>query len=202
VRDPKGRYRTIRVPGSVRTQVFGIMERGRLVGDYSLPDGSAHGYLWSPGRFTTIDGPADTGATLTAISDRGAIVGAYAPDPANPAAGLRGFLLAKGRYTTFAVDDAAYTLPLGVNDRGRIAGYTTTGPDLRTGARGFVLARGPDGPSTRIDVPGAAASGATGIDDRGRIVGLYDNRNSRAGAHRAGVRHPLLDAAPLGTRTR
>jgi hypothetical protein len=182
VRDPKGRFRTIRVPGSVRTQVFGINEAGQLVGDYALPDGSIHGYLWSHGRFVTIDGPDGNGATLTAINDRGDVVGVYAPDPTDPNGALSGFLLCKGRYQTISVPGARFALPLGINDRGQIAGYSTTEPDLRTGARGFLLARGVDGPLTRIDVPGAAATGVTDIDDRGRMVGLYDNRGTTSGA--------------------
>jgi hypothetical protein len=182
VRDPNGRFQTIRVPGSARTQVYGINQRGQLVGDYTLPDGSIHGYLWSHGRFVTIDGPDGTGATLTAINDRGDLVGVYAPDPTNPNGGLAGFVLRKGRYHTFAVPGTRVTLPLGINNRGQVAGYTTTGPDLRTGARGFLLTRGVNGPLTRIDVPGAAATGVTDIDDRGRIVGLYDNRATTASA--------------------
>jgi hypothetical protein len=198
VRNPKGRFRTIHVPGSVRTQVFGINERGQLVGDYALPDGSIHGYLWTGRRFLTIDGPTASGATLTAINDRSDIVGVYPPDPTNPTRGLAGFLLRNGRYSTITARDAPVTLPLAINNRLQIAGYTTTAPDLRTGARGFLLPRGADGPLTRIDVPGASATGATGIDDRGRIVGLYDNRKTGPSAQRARVQPALLDALPLG----
>jgi hypothetical protein len=181
VRDPAGRFRTIRVPGSVRTQVLGINERGQLVGDYTLPDGSIHGYLWNRGRVITIDGPDGSGATLTAISDRGDIIGVYAPDPADPMAGLAGFLLRNGRYRTFEIPGARVTLPLGVNNRGQITGYSTTAPDLLTGARGFLLAKGIGGPVTPIDVPGAPLTGATDIDDRGRIVGLYANPDATSG---------------------
>jgi hypothetical protein len=194
VRDPKGRFRTIKVPGSVRTQVFGINKRGQLVGDYTLPDGSIHGYLWGHGRFATIDGPDGTGATLTAINDRGDIVGAYAAVPANPSAGLAGFLLRKGRYQTITVPGRPITLPLGVNNRGQVAGYSTTGPDLEAGAQGFVLARGVDGPFTRIDVPGAAATGVTDIDARGRMVGLYDNRGDAASEPSSTAATDALDA--------
>jgi hypothetical protein len=193
VRDPIGRFRTIKVPGSTRTQVFGINGRGQLVGDYTLPDGSIHGYLWSHGRFVTIDGPDGTGATLTAINDRGDIVGAYAADPTDPNGGLAGFLLRKGSYQTIIVPGRPVTLPLGVNDRGQVAGYSTTAPDLRTGAQGFVLARGVGGPFTRIKVPGATATGVTDIDHRGRLVGLYDNPDARASAARGPAATDALD---------
>jgi hypothetical protein len=56
-------------------------------------------------------------------------------------------------------------------------GYTTDGPGIRHSQEihGFLLAKGASGPFTPIDVPGAPASGATGINDRGQIVGLYAN---------------------------
>ena len=42
-------------------------------------------------------------------------------------------------------------------------------------ARGFLTRAGVGGPATRIDVPGADQTGAFGISDRGRIVGLYES---------------------------
>jgi probable HAF family extracellular repeat protein len=65
LRDARGRYTTIQVPGSVATQAYAINNRGQVVGGYTGPDGVSHGYLWSRGRFSTIDGPVGTGATLT-----------------------------------------------------------------------------------------------------------------------------------------
>jgi probable HAF family extracellular repeat protein len=184
LRDPKGRFTTIRKPGAVRTQVFGVNDRGQVVGDYLLPDGSIHGYRWSNGRFTNIGGPGGADATLTGINDRGDIIGAYLLDPTNPTRGLKGFLLRNGRYDTFAVPDVRHTLPLGINNRGQIAGYTATGDDLATGARGFLYAKGLDRSLTRIDVPGAATTGVTGIDDDGRLVGIYDNRKTDSSSSR------------------
>ena len=40
---------------------------------------------------------------------------------------------------------------------------------------GFLLAKGVEGPFTPIDFPGAPGTGATGINDRGQIVGIYEN---------------------------
>jgi hypothetical protein len=176
LRDSRGRFTTIRKPGAVRTQAYGVNDRGEVVGDYLLPDGSNHGYRWRNGRFTTINGPGGADAALTGINDRGDVIGVYGLDPADPTSGLKGFLLRHGRYQTFAVPRVRHTLPLGINNRGQVAGYTATADDLATGARGFLLARGVRGPLTRIDVPGAATSGATDLDDRGRIVGLFTRK--------------------------
>jgi probable HAF family extracellular repeat protein len=177
LRDPEGHFTTLRKRGAVRTQAYGVNDRGQVVGDYLLPDGTIHGYRWSNGRFTTIDGPGGAGASLTGINDRGDIIGVFGLDPTDPTSGLKGFLLRRDRYDTFVVPGVRHTLPLGINDRGQIAGYTVTGDDLATGARGFLYANGLDRPPTRIDVPGAPTNGVTGIDDRGRLVGLYDNRD-------------------------
>ena len=193
LRDSKGRFTTIRKPGAVRTQALGVNDRGQVVGDYLLPDGSIHGYRWSNGRFITIDGPGGADATLTGINERGDIIGAY---PSGPTSRLNGFLLRKGRYHTFAVRGVRHTLPLGINDRGQVAGYTITGDDLITGARGFLYAKGLDSPLTRIDVPGASITGVTGIDNRGRLVGLYVNPDT--GSTSSPVSSPATATALLG----
>jgi uncharacterized membrane protein len=143
------------------------------VGDYIKADGTTHGYLWSNGRFTTIDGPDRTGATLTEINDRSQILGVYSTQPET----LSGFLFHRGRYTTIDHPDAPYTIPLGVNSRGRIVGSTFDALEgATTEAHGFLLRDGADGPFTAIDIPGAIiGTNATGINDHDQIVGRYGN---------------------------
>jgi probable HAF family extracellular repeat protein len=204
LRDRRGRYATIQVPGSLQTQAAGINNRGQVVGDYQDAAGRFHGYLWTRGRFATIDGPAGTGASLTNLNDRGQIIGLYAPtgDPAR----LDGFVLSGGRYATFDLDAAtALTLPLGINNRGMIAGFTAARFDATAdaNAHGFVLRQGAGGAVTRIDVPGALGTGAMGINDRDQIVGLYLNPDAAPtplGAP-AGVPVPgaFLGLGPMGS---
>jgi hypothetical protein len=43
------------------------------------------------------------------------------------------------------------------------------------GARGFLLAKGANGPDTPISFPGAPRTIATGINDQGQVVGAYEN---------------------------
>jgi hypothetical protein len=81
------------------------------------------------------------------------------------------------RYTTVAVPGAPLTFPLAVNNRGQIVGFSALRFALEedSDTHGFLLRNGAGGAFTRIDVPGAFGSGATGINDHGTIVGLYGN---------------------------
>jgi probable HAF family extracellular repeat protein len=161
------------VPGSLETQALGINNRGQVVGEYFGADGIFHGFLWRRGRFTTIDGPGSLGGAVFDINDRGQIVGTYLAADGS----YRGFLLSSGRYTTFAATGAPVTFPTDINNRGQIVG--TTFRDLvGTDAHGFLLAKGVKGPFTPIDVPGALGTLPRGIDDQGRIVGIYENPNA------------------------
>ncbi len=197
-----GRYTRIAYPGAVYTQAFGVNRRGQVVGEYLDRDGRFHGYRWERGRFSTFDGPLGTGASFTDINDRGDIVGAYPVDPANPVTGLRGFLLRNGRYTTFAALGLAGTLPFDINNRGQIAGTAISDADF-TEVHGFLLDKGARGPATQIDVPGTQRTGVYGLDDRGRLIGVYDNpKAAPAKRPQATQPRPAADAMPLGLADR
>ena len=98
LRDQRGRFTTIHVPGAVQTQAFGINNRGQVVGEYLDADGTIHGFLWDKGRFTTIDGPDGAVATATNINDR-ARSSASTSIPPRPGTSPRRLLLSKGDYT-------------------------------------------------------------------------------------------------------
>jgi hypothetical protein len=94
-----------------------------------------------------------------------------------PTISIPGFLLDNGRYTTFQVPGAATeTLSGGIDDRGRIVGEYN---DER-GEHGFL--RDARGRLTSFDVPGALATVATRVNNRGQIVGAYSevSRNLKA----------------------
>jgi uncharacterized membrane protein len=192
LRGPRGLTR-INVPGSIETQALGVNNLGVVVGEYVDADGVFHGFRWKRGRLTTIDVPGPVGGTVTDINDRGHMVGTYVAR--NGA--LRGFLLRGGVYRTFNVPYGPLDLPFDINNRGQIVGASLSDP---TGTRsvGFVLRRGIDGPFTRIRFPGSPQTIARGIDDRGRIVGLYGNPDTAPSTQRGGVRSAPLDVLPLG----
>jgi hypothetical protein len=198
LRDAHGRFTTISVPGSVQTQAYGIDDRGRVVGDYLDANGAGHGFLWEKGRFTSIDVRDAAATTITALNGRGEMVGLYFGADGTSHGFFRS---ARGRISTIDAAGVLITLPFDVNNRGQIVGITTTAPSLGPDdneVRGFVLRDGAGGPFTRIDVPGATDTGASGIDDRGRIVGLYQRPSATPSARRVRARQrAAIPALPL-----
>jgi hypothetical protein len=65
-------------------------------------------------------------------------------------------------------------LAVDINNRGQIVGAAYRDPAAAAG-RGFLLAQSVRGPITPINFPGAANTVVGGINDRGRIVGAYQN---------------------------
>jgi hypothetical protein len=189
LRDDRGRFRLLDVPGALVTLAFDVNDRTDVVGQYidagavpdaqgMLPAGTVHGFLSRGGEVTTIDVP---GAALTqplGINDGGDIVGAYieaVPDPDpyayNDTGRLRGFLLRDGVFTPIDVPGSEGTRVSGINDSAQMVGHYD---DAEGGRRGFLLS---DGRFTTIDRPGAPFTVASRIDDRGRIVGAYGDEN-------------------------
>jgi probable HAF family extracellular repeat protein len=187
LRDAHGRYTTIRVPGSVQTQAFGINDRGEVVGEFQDRSGDFHGFRLRNGRFSILDVPGSAAMSALDINDRGWIVGAYLTNRGE----LRGFLLSNGDYRRFDAP-GRFDLAHGINNRGQIVVATTNG-SLES-VRSYVLRSGVGGPFTRIRVPGSPRTYATGIDDGGRIVGLYERPTSGPIDQRA---MPLADALPV-----
>jgi hypothetical protein len=61
---------------------------------------------------------------------------------------------------------------------------------------GFVLRSGVGGPFTPIDVPGAPSTPPGAINNRGQIVGAYENPNPAPSAQRSLIR-PMAGMAEL-----
>ncbi|KIX00719.1 uncharacterized protein Z518_09784 [Rhinocladiella mackenziei CBS 650.93] len=169
---------TIEVKNAAGTGVNGINNRGQAVGAYTDSSGAIHGFRWEQGRITTIDIPDAVNTTLIGINNRGQIVGTTT-DIAGTT--IRGFLWEDGLVTNISVPGAAITSPQRINNLGQIVGFTADDLAL-TGARGFLLARGVNGPLTTVDVPGAPRTAPAAINDRGQIVGLYENPNAQLSA--------------------
>jgi probable HAF family extracellular repeat protein len=146
----------------------GINGSGEIVGGFLQAQGYnnqvQHGFLYSGGRFTTIDVPGASGTFARGINDREVIVGGYGN--ANEIAG-NGFLLNDGSFSTIDHPNASGgNFAVGINNSGQIAGDFTND----TGEHGFLLS---GGRFSTIEVPGFAQTYVTGINNSGQIVGWF-----------------------------
>lgn len=185
----RGRFTRIAVPGAVYTQAFGLNNRGDVVGEYLKADGTFRGFRWKRGQFSRFDGPDGSSGSLVDVNDRGDMVGVYFGEGGT----LRGFQLRRGKYSTFGAFGFPLTFVTDINDQGQIAGYALSDLQL-TEVHGFLLVHGLGGPITQIDVRRAPRTAVYGLDDRGRLVGVYDNPNATQGGFRTAQAAPL----PLG----
>jgi uncharacterized membrane protein len=191
-----GEFTAIDHPDAVaETVALGINDPGQIVGAYTDADGTGHGFLLDRDVFTTIDHPdaasgRGAGTLAFGLNDRGEIVGFYS----DAQGAVHAFLLNKrfgslreGVFTTIDHPDAASapglgTAAFGINDRGRIVG---TYIDAGGRAHGFLRdkdhgALREKGAFTAIDHPdGALATVASGINNRGQIVGQYIDTDLR-----------------------
>jgi uncharacterized membrane protein len=173
-----GQFTSIDPPGSNLTNALGINDRGEIVGRFCtlakcLPfpgNGDYHGFLLREGEFTTINFPGSHETNAFKINDRGQIIGGYGAPDGNELP----FVSRKGKFTSIALPGPKQVSQDngGINGRGDIVGvYCDGAPPCFIGPtriHGYVLS-GDD--FTTIDVPGALATAAVGINTRGEIVG-------------------------------
>jgi Ca2+-binding RTX toxin-like protein/pimeloyl-ACP methyl ester carboxylesterase len=167
----------------------GINDLGQIAGAWQFNGASAtHGFIYTDGVYVSIDNPkAFTNATAAAgINNLGQVVGGYAYAPFIG----HGYLYDAGTYT-----DIFYPLNtnglniLGsvsasaadINDAGQIVGnysYTVIdGNTQKSVTHGFI---DHNGTYTAIDVPFAASTVLSGINNLGEIVGYYDDSSGGA----------------------
>jgi hypothetical protein len=72
-------FTTFNAPGALYTLAFGINNLGVVAGCYVNPDTSHHGYVWSQGKFVTVDVtlPAANGTLWYGSNDHGDLAGVY-----------------------------------------------------------------------------------------------------------------------------
>jgi uncharacterized membrane protein len=171
------------------TVVYGINDRGVMVGAYAA-GGTVHGFVRDAnGSFTTVDYPGAAETALYEINERGQIVGSAGDTPGS---GLpHDFVLDDGDYAPIEFPGASQSYVDDVNNRREIVGYYL---DATGTLHGFLRDR--RGRYSPIDHPGAVAPGndTNGLNDRGQIVGEYYDHVD-GGAQTSGLRHGRLGAA-------
>ena len=166
-------------PGSTFTNALGINERGDIVGRYCTlstcrppGNGDFRAFLLRDGEFTTLDAPGAIETNAFKINGSGKIAGGLVT--AEHAEEIA--LWRKNIVTRMALPNAK---PVsmdngGINESGDIVGLYCDGPPpcliVPTGTHGFLIS---GDEFHTIDVPGAVATAALGINARGDIVGSY-----------------------------
>ncbi len=170
-------FSTIDPPGSVLTRAFAINPRGDVVGLYFTSDNITHGFLFSRGKYMTIDGPNFAIRTnALAINPLGQIVGRYdTPDGI-----AHGFIYTNGGFET--VDHplaAGFTVITDITPSGDIAGrYRAADKTFH----GFTRIDGQWTTIDHLDADGNPDMGPMGIqamaiNPYGLIAGYYQDKS-------------------------
>jgi uncharacterized membrane protein len=175
-----GEWETFSVPGSVVTIAHGVNTRGDVVGHFTLPGAGQR-----PRGFTRIDDvisffdvPGSIETVVRSINDAGEMTGLYrTPDGIG-----HGFVYSNQQFSSFDVPGAGFTMGVRINNRGDIVGFWTASPTCGCGGpnpttnKAFLLS---DGEFTVFEIPAAVETTALGINERGDIVGRYDDMARR-----------------------
>jgi len=161
----------VTLAGANNTTAYGINNAGGVVGSYEDASGLSHGFTLVGGTYTSIDYPGAIQTAASGINSSGEIVGEYGDD-----SGWHGFLLSGGTYTSFDFSGGATeTWANAINDSGNIVGFYCLTEECvgdLSGAQGFLLS---GGTFTTIAVPGEVYTQALGINNKGQIVGFYQD---------------------------
>jgi hypothetical protein len=160
------------------TRANGVNNAGTIVGDFLNTTGGVstfHGYILNGSTFTQFDVGGPVSTTIFAINDNGDIAGTFGSS-AQP---NQGFLRVGNTLTTFNPNGANGAFAFGINNLDQVVGQFT---DASNVTHGYL--RNANGSIITIDVPGATATAAVGINGSGAISGVYI-----AG----GVTHGFLD---------
>ncbi|MGC2742153.1 MAG: hypothetical protein WA672_03135 [Candidatus Angelobacter sp.] len=156
----QGKFTHFNFPGAFSTEASDINNVGQIVGDYGNLQTGQHGFVVQNGVFHSISAPAAPSQTQAiGINNFGVIVGR---------AGISGFRLSSGHFTTIRFPNSSRTSASGINDSGVIVG---TYGDTIGFNHGFMLK---NGTYSKIDFPGATNTSVSRIDNEGDIVGSYD----------------------------
>jgi probable HAF family extracellular repeat protein len=159
-------YKAINFPGASGTFAYAINDQDQVVGFYTGAgcSQSTCGFLYSKGKFSTIECALEDSTDVFDISNKGEIIGTYS-DSGQPS--VNGFIW-EGNSSCFDVVDpnnAGTTQAEGVNDSGEIVGFYD---DASGNDHGFSYL---NAAYTTIDCPGETGTLLFGINDSGVMVG-------------------------------
>ena len=160
-------YQTIDYPGTTDTQVFGISDRGDVVGNgFPVPDSFPFVYHAKDGAFTDVAPIAGFDETsVIGISDSGVLVGSVLDEFLLRESGL--IIHKDGSATVFDHPDAfSFTQARGVNNDGLVTGFRD---DVNGFGIGFIY--NPEADTFTDLNPTSFFTIAQGINSQGEVVG-------------------------------
>jgi uncharacterized membrane protein len=183
VQAARATFAAIDFPAAPSTAALDVNSAGDIVGRYPAAGNmESHGFLRNGfGQFTTIDFPHAVFTVAAGINSRGDIVGQYRLQ--DEELNVRhGFLRTReGTFNTVDPPGSYFTNALGINRRGEIVGRFCTGavpspanPACKGNPHHGFLRSG--AAFTTIDFHDAISTDAWGINDRGEIVGGYEDK--------------------------
>jgi probable HAF family extracellular repeat protein len=153
-------------PGKLSTIATGINDAGLITGytgNFFL-----QGFLYDGTTFTSVRDGSDTATVVYGINNAGVVVGG-AGDPYT----TKPFESLGGRFKTLNFPGTyVYGYASGINNFNQVVGYTDYDAYLYS-----------HGTSTKIDIPGAIKTQASGINDNGVIVGSYESCSGSCAFH-------------------
>lgn len=161
----EGRWTVLDVPGAALTNARSINNREEIVGYYYDGDFNLHGFQWFRGKFNTIDIPFSIETRSEGINDAGVISGEYVDSDGNE----HGYLLSDGHFTSFDVPNSFSSDIWMISNSDEFTGDYDNGVTVL----GFLQTR-QDGLLT-LNFPGSADTAPRSVNDRGEVVGRWDD---------------------------
>jgi hypothetical protein len=178
VRFPDGRINTPVVDpndNSGLTVLRAVNDEGVIAGFYGA--NVSNGFLFTEGKFRTVDFPGAVATALRGINNLGDVSGTYSVVDLN--ADEFGFIIPRrGPPISFKLADPTGTgiVVGGINDLRQLVGYYT---DATSTLVGFL--RQPSGQVVSIIFPGALSTQVYGINDCGIVVGVWGDGSTAHG---------------------
>jgi len=176
---------------------YGVNASEALVGFGTATSGATVGFLYSGGKYTTLDFPAkNTFTRASGINDSNEIVGDWYEETANT---YHGYTYVNGTYQQYDVGGDVSTSIFGVNSAGHFAG--AEGHQGSTGfVKGFIYTG--SGKPTEFFASGKDATYAYAINSSDEVVGEYfDSSNVAHGFYRSAAGKITAIEYPGATQT-
>jgi len=180
VRDQRGQFAKFDIPNGSYLQVAGINARGDVGGTFDDWTESGKQRIFvrdARGTFTILDVPHGT-PWVSGINNSGEIAGMYVL-PSTEGGEIFGFFRdQRGTLVDLGIPNPDVT---GLNNQGEVVGIFSN-PEKDGKTCGFIWS--PQGNTTILDYPNAAATYAYSVNDRGQVAGAFDVAG--AGSQRRG----------------